>query len=70
MRLVKVVTTGELRVGDLVEWPGGPRSVEALAATGRPAIFGNGEEWDLTLRSAGGELSELRSATSDRWTRL
>lgn len=70
MRLVKEVRTCDLQVGDSIEWDSGRRLVVHLANTGRPAVFGNGHEWHISLRAADGGLVEMAAADDDYWVRV
>lgn len=70
MRLVRTVTTAELQVGDVLDWPGGPLTVISCTDTGTVAMFGVGTDYLLDLQKPDGGLKELRSAASDEWTRL
>lgn len=70
MRLVRTVITAELQVGDVLDWPGGPLTVISCTDTGTVALFGVGTDYLLDLRQSDGVLKELRSAASDKWTRV
>lgn len=69
MRLVRDVGTAELQVGDAVEWRGEFCLVVECVDTGRPAAFGSGSAYDLTLNIANGAKVPMRAAASQRWTR-
>lgn len=70
MRLVRPVTTAELQEGDVLDWVDGPLTVITCTDTGTAAMFGVGTDYLLDLRKPDGTLKELRSAASDKWTRI
>lgn len=49
MQTIQRVHTTDLHVGDKVDTYGIVRTVTALLDTARPAVFGSGTEWHITL---------------------
>lgn len=64
------MTTAELQVGDVLDRPGGPLTVTRCTDTGTAALFGLGNDYLLDLQKPDGGLQKLRSAASDKWTRI
>ena len=65
MKLVTTATTADLTIGTQVEFAGRVRTVTALSDTGRPAVFGTGTEWAVTL-----DATEMAAASSTKWNRV
>lgn len=63
-------TTAELHVGDVIDWRGERRKVTALSDTGKPALYGRGNAWDITLTTPAGVHVPMVAAASEKWARL
>lgn len=70
MELVRDVPTRDLRRGDTVALSGSVWGVEEAKPTGRPAAFGVGSEWVVTLVADSGMRKEIASADSHVWKRV
>ena len=70
MKAVREVTTAELQVGDTVDWDGERREVRECRDTGRPAAFGSGTAYDVTLLRQDGTTMPMQAAAFQRWLRV
>jgi hypothetical protein len=62
--------TSDLVINDFVLFSGERRQVVELADTGKPALFGTGTAWDITLMNEAGRCTEMVAAASDKWNRV
>ena len=66
MKLVTAATTTDLKVGTVVAFGGLDQTVTALLNTERPAVFGTGTEWAVTLTGPLG-ARDMAAASSHKW---
>lgn len=66
MQITERISTQDLRVGDKVDTAGIVRTVTALVDLARPAVFGTGTEWHVSLD----DREPMAAASSHKWNRV
>ena len=70
MKLIDTAaTTSAINVGDVVIFSGKEQVVTELKDLGTPAMFGTGNDFNITLETAG-RRTEMVAAASMKWNRV